>query len=408
MPGGTGVTPPLLLLAPIEPCLTGNGLAMRVASFAQSAASAWDVQVAVIPVSGRLPSCPQPVVVPVVTVTPSERQVVARRFAATLADPWWRGLLTEAGFMPPSARAASVGLADDVLSASNAVVGTAVLAIRSYLAPLALAVAQQLASPWTALDLDDDDEALALAQSDETAAAAYRRLVATFAPRFDGVSLAAPSESLAVGRRHELETYVVPNAVAVPAEHSAPNPTSGLVLFVANLDYGPNVDAAVVLVDQVLPALQTRTDRQVRVVLVGSYDPEGPVSRLGLHDAVTLAGYVDDVTAYYRRAAVVIAPLSTGSGTRIKLLEAFAHQVPVVTTSVGVAGLAVRDREHIVIGETPDELAAAAAEILGSPALAQSLTTGARQFVRTHHDGPVVGERVRKFLGAAASHGALR
>ncbi len=403
-----GVTQPLLLLAPIEPCLTGNGLAMRVASFAESAASAWDVQVAVVPVSGRLPSCPQPVVVPVVTVTPSGRQVLARRFAATLADPLWRGLLTEAEPMPPAARSASVGLADDVLSASNVVIGTPVLAIRSYLAPLALALAQQLASPWTALDLDDDDEALASAQGDDITAAAYRRLVMTFAPRFDGVSLAAPSESLVVGRRHQLQTHVVPNAVAVPEVHLPSDPSSGLVLFVANLDYGPNAAAAGVLVDEVLPALQARTDRRVRVVLVGSYDPDGPVGHLGLHDGVTLAGFVDDVTDYYGRAAVVIAPLSTGSGTRIKLLEAFAHQVPVVTTSVGVAGLAVRDREHVIIGETPEELAGAAAEVLGSPALAQSLTTAALQFVRAHHAAPVVAERVREFLGAAANHGALR
>jgi hypothetical protein len=381
---------------------------MRVAGFADSAAAAWDVQVAVVPVAGRLPSCPQPVALSVVTVVPSGRQAVARRFVAMLADPLWHGLLAEAEPMPSAARAASVGLADDVLIASDAAVGTPVLAIRSYLAPLALAVARQLASPWTALDLDDDDEALASAQGDDATAAAYGRLVATFAPRFDGVSLAAPSEALAVGRRHGLRTHVVPNAVTVPAEHSTPDPSSDVVLFVANLDYGPNADAAVALVDRVLPALEARTDRPVRIVLVGSYAPDGPVSRLASHRAVTLAGFVDDVTDYYTRAAVVVAPISAGSGTRIKLLEAFARQVPVVTTSVGVAGLAVRHGEHVLLGETPEELAAAAAEVLGSPALAQSLTTASRHFVRNHHAAPVVAERVREFLGAAASHGALR
>jgi hypothetical protein len=187
------VNPPLLLLAPLEPCLSGNGLAMRVASFAEAASTAWDVTVAVVPVAGRLPFCPLPVAVPVVTVVSSDRQVVARRFAAMLADPVWRGLLTDSQPVPPPARAASAALAPDVLSASGAAPGTPVLAIRSYLAPLALAVAQHLASPWTALDLDDDDESLASAQGDDTTAAAYGRLVATFAPRFSGVSLARAS-----------------------------------------------------------------------------------------------------------------------------------------------------------------------------------------------------------------------
>jgi glycosyltransferase involved in cell wall biosynthesis len=402
------VTPALLVLAPIEPCVSGNGLAMRVASFAESAAVAWDVQIAVVPVAGRLPFCPHPVALPVVRVVPSGRQVVARRFAAMLADPLWRGLLADAEPMPSAARAASAALAADVRSASGVAPGTPVLAIRSYLAPLALAVARQLASPWTALDLDDDDESLASAQGDDATAAAYRRLVATFAPRFSGVSLASPSEALAVGRRHGLRTHVVPNAVAVPAEPPPRDSSSAVVLFVANLDYGPNADAAVVLVERVLPALEARTDRPIRIVLVGTYDPDGPVGGLASHRAVTLAGFVDDVSDYYARAAVVVAPLSTGSGTRIKLIEAFARRVPVVTTPVGVAGLAVRHREHVLIGETPEALAAAAADVLGSPTLAQSLTTAALQFVRRHHAAPVVAERVREFLGAASSQGALR
>ncbi len=398
---------PLLLLAPIEPCGSGNGLAMRVASFATSAASTWDVQVVVVPVAGHLPFCPRPVPLSVVTMAPSARQVVARRFAAILADPEWRGLLARADPMPSGARAASVALAPDVVSAAGAVRGTPVLAVRSYLAPLALAVARELDSPWTALDLDDDDASLARALGDDAGAAAYERLVATFAPRFNAVSLASPSDALAVGRRHGLHTHVVPNAVTVPTGHPPRDPSSGVVLFVANLDYGPNADAAVVLVDRVLPALEARTDTPVRVVLVGTYDPDGPISALGSHRAVTLAGFVDDVDDQYAQAAVVVAPFATGSGTRIKLLEAFARCVPVVTTSVGVAGLAVRHGEHVLIGETPEELAAAAAELFASPALAQSLTNAALQFVRRHYAAPVVAERVREFLDAASSRGSL-
>ena len=235
-------------------------------------------------------------------------------------------------------------------------------------------------------------------------AAAYRRLVSTFAPRFSAVSLASPSDARAVGRRHGLHAHVVPNAVAVPVDPPPRTPGSGVVLFVANLDYAPNADAAVELVERVLPALQARSDTAIRIVLVGTYDPGGPINDLASHPAVTLAGFVDDVSGYYARAALVVAPFSTGSGTRIKLIEAFAHEVPVVTTPVGVMGLAVHHRQQVLIGETPEELADAAADLLGSPTLAQTLTTAALQFVRHHHAAPVVAERVREFLRTASSH----
>jgi glycosyltransferase involved in cell wall biosynthesis len=105
---------------------------------------------------------------------------------------------------------------------------------------------------------------------------------------------------------------------------------------------------------------------------------------------------------------VVVAPFSTGGGTRIKLLEAFAHQVPVVTTPVGAAGLDVAHNEQLLIGGTPEELASAAADLLRSPARAQTITAAALDLVRRDHAAPVVAERVREFLRAASNHEELR
>ena len=396
------MTGPLLVLAPIEPCASGNGLAMRAAAFAEAAALDWDVRVAVVPVAGRLPSCPRPVAVPVVSVTPSGRAELAGRFAALVAEPEWRELLSATDPLPGPARAAPVALADDVVGAAGVGPGTPVLALRSYMAPLALAVARLLGAPWRALDLDDDDEAMAAAGGDDDTAAAYGRLVAMLAPRFDAVSLASPLDAASLDRRHGLHTHVVPNAVRVPHD-VARHPQPGGVLFVANLGYGPNAHAARLLVDEVLPALEARTGHEVRVTLVGAYDTDGEVARLSAHRAVTLAGFVDDLDDRYARAGVVVAPLATGSGTRIKLLEAFAHRVPVVTTPVGMAGLAVHPGEHVLVGVTPEDLAGAAAEVLGSPARAEGLAAAALAFVRRHHAEPVVAERVRAFLSAAAS-----
>lgn len=394
------MTPPLLVLAPIEPCGTGNGLAMRVASFVESAADAWDVSVVVVPVSGRLPSCPRPVEVPTVVLSAPERRVVAQRAVALLADPAWRRLLAEVEPMPAPAQGASPAHAEAVVAAGAAGPGTPVLAMRSYLAPLGLAVAQRLGSAWSALDLDDDDESLARDQGDPATAAAYGRLVATFAPRFTAVSLASEFDARAIDRRHGLRTHPVPNAVTVPAAR-VPEHHSDVILFVANLDYGPNVEAAEILVDRVHPALEARLGRPIRILLVGPYRSEGPLSRFSSHRAVTLTGFVEDLGDLYEQAGAVVAPLTMGSGTRIKVLEAFAHQVPVITTPVGVAGLAVRHMEQVLVADTPEDLAVAAGDVLDSPALAQSLSAAARTFVIRHHGAPVVAEHVRRFLHAA-------
>jgi hypothetical protein len=103
--------PPLLVLAPIEPCASGNGLAMRVASFVCGAASTYDVRVAVVRVVGALPSCPAPVSAPVIVVPFPGRAEVRTNFAQLLNDPAWRQLLANADPMPLPATLASLALA---------------------------------------------------------------------------------------------------------------------------------------------------------------------------------------------------------------------------------------------------------------------------------------------------------
>jgi polysaccharide biosynthesis protein PslH len=398
---------PLLVLAPIEPCATGNGLAMRLANFIQGASLVSDVRVAVIPVAGHLQRCPEGVAVPVVTVPPPERPVLQRDFAKLLADPAWRRLLSDANPMPPLARMASPALASEVIRESRATPGTPVHVFRSYLAPLGLAIADKLHSPWASLDLDDDDEGLSAAQGDPSSASDYHRLVANFAPRYSAICMASPDEAVAVGDRHHLEISVVCNAVRLPVVGPPRRPDPNGLLFVANLGYRPNVDAAVLLVEQVLPVMQSRTGRAVRVVLVGEYPPSGRISALAADRSVTLTGFVDDVTPFYAEASVMVAPIITGSGTRIKLLEAFAHHVPVISTPAGASGLKVQDGEHLLVAESVDDLAVATEAVLNDRALADKLTGAAFEFVRQHHGPVIVAEQVASFLDSARAAGRV-
>ena len=69
--------------------------------------------------------------------------------------------------------------------------------------------------------------------------------------------------------------------------------------------------------------------------------------------------FVESMSTELQRASAVIVPLRSGSGTRIKIIEAFAHRVPVISTSIGCEGLGVRDGEHLLVADTPRAFAAA-------------------------------------------------
>jgi glycosyltransferase involved in cell wall biosynthesis len=164
---------------------------------------------------------------------------------------------------------------------------------------------------------------------------------------------------------------------------------------VGNLTYGPNVDAARVLADDVLPALRALVPGATLDV-VGHHDDR--LADLSGRPGVRLTGRVPDVAPYYAGADVVVAPLREGAGTRIKLLEAFAHERPVVATHAAVAGLAVRDRESVLLGGDLAELAALTASVLTEPARARRLVTEAARIVREHYVLEVVAPQVRRVV----------
>jgi glycosyltransferase involved in cell wall biosynthesis len=106
--------------------------------------------------------------------------------------------------------------------------------------------------------------------------------------------------------------------------------------------------------------------------LVGSR-PGPEVLELEADPRVTVAADVPDVTPWYRAASVAVAPIRAGGGTRIKILEAFAHRLPVVSTVAGAHGLELGSDGPVVTADGPDDFAAACQRLLDRPALAGRL-----------------------------------
>jgi glycosyltransferase involved in cell wall biosynthesis len=165
-----------------------------------------------------------------------------------------------------------------------------------------------------------------------------------------------------------------------------------LAVFVGNYTHEPNVDAARFLGHEILPRLR-ELHPTVRLALAGIYPPT-PVRELAGTNVAVL-GRVDDVDALTRRAAIVFAPVRTGGGMRMKILHAMALGKAVVTTPLGVEGLASGGRVPPVrVGEDAAQLAAAAAELLRDPDARARLGAEARAFAERHHSPRAYADRL--------------
>jgi glycosyltransferase involved in cell wall biosynthesis len=368
---------------------------MRVALFATAAAADFDVHVVVVPVAGQPPRLARPADAPfsVTVVELAQRAQMKRELSGLLGGAAGRARLAAAAPLPAPARRAGPILAADVAAALPRG-RVPVHVTRSYLAPLGLAVAERTGAPWTTLDLDDDDESIMAVLGQEAEAEAYGRLVHVFAPAFAATAVAAVHEADALRARHPIAPVVIPNAVAMPEpEPQTAAPDIDTLLFVGNLTYPPNVEAATTLGLDVLPEVRRLLGRRVVLSIAGSLD-HGPEAIGGGDPDVRWLGFVPDLAPVYAGARVVVAPLRGGGGTRIKLLEAFAHRVPVVSSTAGAAGLDVVDGVHLLIADGPVDTARAAVRILDDDVLARTLRENAADLVRRSYSHEAVAPLV--------------
>lgn len=215
--------------------------------------------------------------------------------------------------------------------------------------------------------------------------ALYRAYARRFYPRCDALT-ALCAEDARILRRLLPGTpvSVVGLSTELP-ERPAPRPKDGAeLLFVGNYLHFPNEDAAVHLCRDVLPLLRARAP-QARVSLVGACPT--PAVRALASEAVTVTGPVPSVRPWLERAAVFVAPVRVGGGTKCKVLEAFAHGVPVVATSRVLAGMdAPGAGEAMLTADGPEAFAGAVLRLLRDPELRARLSERGRLLAEERFD----------------------
>lgn len=200
------------------------------------------------------------------------------------------------------------------------------------------------------------------------------------------------------------------NAIVIPNGYAfQPHPVGRLeignpptVVLPGTFRYQPNADAACWLVEEIAPRIRRRVPN-VQVRLVGATSER--VQSLHRPPEVVVTGFVPDIRAELARADVIAVPVRVGGGTRIKILEAFAHRIPSVSTSKGVEGISAVDGRDILLGDTPERFAEGCIRLLTDPASRRAITEAAHALYEAEYRWDRIHEKIAGLAEAVVRGG---
>lgn len=169
------------------------------------------------------------------------------------------------------------------------------------------------------------------------------------------------------------------------------------VILIGNFAHVPNGEAAALLVTEIYPELR-RQFPQARLILVGRNPTPVMLKAAQENDQITVTGEVEDIRPYLATARVMVTPLQQGSGTRLKLLEAFAAGCPVVSTTKGAEGLQVQDGEHCLLAEGSAAIVAAVQRLWSDPVLEMHLIKAAQDLLQSAYSWDAVQQTIGSAL----------
>ena len=203
-------------------------------------------------------------------------------------------------------------------------------------------------------------------------------------PEFPLRSAVSEEDCAAIQRRALVgETILVENGTDPARRLRRARPDTNNLLFCGSLEYFPNIDAVLYLVEEIWPQL-ARVDRSLRLTVAGR-NPGPEIRALARHRGVAVVGNPRDMRRVASRASVSVVPVRIGSGTRLKILDSMALGLPVVSTSIGCRGLAVENGEHLLVRDDPGGFAEAVQRLLSDRSLWQRLRANGLRLVEQRY-----------------------
>lgn len=398
----------LLFITPVFPSPTGNGLAMRAFNFFEAFAQRYEIHLLVLNFgwgskSEGLRHSELSEHIAFVPAYPyKDPGVVLRRLLYRLSPGLYYRLLSvpsEWRFHPKSSIA---GLPEAFSEKTFHMVHV----FRLYMTPLAEPfISAPFFSGTCQLDIDDIEsttrhrlsklhhlngqtkKSRALAQE----AAIYTALESRLLPRFERLFVSSDIDREKIHRKYgSSPVEVIPNAVEIqPSAPAERDSASFTFLFVGTLDYYPNQDAILYFCREILPHIRRLEKREFKVQVVGSGNMSVLSTETKHISELELEGYVADLSSTYSAADAVIVPLRAGGGTRIKALEAFSFQRPVISTSMGMEGIDAQDGTHFLLGDTAKGFAEQCVRLMKERKLRLKLTGNAFRLVSSTYSTEV-------------------
>jgi glycosyltransferase involved in cell wall biosynthesis len=213
----------------------------------------------------------------------------------------------------------------------------------------------------------------------------HRFYALTTWPSFDRlVVMSQIDEKKVLDLLPRISTYVVPNGVDL--NYFTPIPRNGgdnNLLFIGGTDHYPNIDALTYFLTHIFSGLKAQMSNLILTVIGSGW--EKYEAQLHGDEAVRFTGYVEDIRPYASGQCIMIAPIRIGGGTRLKILEAMAMGVPVVSTSVGCEGIKAESGKHLMVADTPEEFVNAVVDIYLDEPLCHGLIENAYTLVRENY-----------------------
>jgi glycosyltransferase involved in cell wall biosynthesis len=169
----------------------------------------------------------------------------------------------------------------------------------------------------------------------------------------------------------------LPFGPTVSSSPCGPVESTAVVGFLGSFGHAPNIEALELIVDVLAPEL-LRGDQGVRILVAGRDPPSTLVDRAPRN--VTFLGYVESLADFYGQCSVVVAPLVSGGGVKIKVVEAMRFGKAVVTTAIGAEGIDARSGEHFICVPKPDAIGRAVLSLLDDPARRRAMGAAAADF----------------------------
>lgn len=200
------------------------------------------------------------------------------------------------------------------------------------------------------------------------------------------IAISERDSRILLAERPVVRSITIPAGIDMSAYPPPPHelPSAMDICFIGALDWAPNQEGLIWFIYKVLPHLLEH-EPHFRLHVAGRNAPERFIHKL-THPAIIYHGEVEDAGEFMNRFRVMAAPLLSGSGIRVKILEGMARGMCIVTTTIGAEGIPAENGRHLMIADDGRAFAETVIKLLDNTSLSNAMSTEARKFILEKFD----------------------